>query len=122
MSRDDFLVAFAQWFAEHDQSHSAFLAEHGDEPVGMAWLTTVERVPGPGVWRRVAGNLQSVYVLPDARGRGTGAALVRAALDEAVARGFDYVSVHPSERSFSLYRRVGFTDTDGVLEADFRSR
>jgi hypothetical protein len=28
----------------------------------------------------------------------------------------DYVAVHPSERSFPLYRRLGFTDTDGVLE------
>jgi GNAT superfamily N-acetyltransferase len=86
----------------------------------MAWLARIDRVPGPGIWRRVAGTIQSVYVLPDRRGHGLGAALVNAALDTARDRGFDYVSVHPSEPSFSLYRRLGFAESGGVLELDLR--
>jgi GNAT superfamily N-acetyltransferase len=77
-------------------------------------------VPGPAAWTRLAGHLQSVYVLPEHRNAGVGAALVAAALDAARARGFDYVIVHPSERSFPLYRRAGFGPTGAVLRIDLR--
>jgi GNAT superfamily N-acetyltransferase len=122
MAQDEFRDAFVGWFGDHEQSHSAFVAELDDAGIGMAWLATVERVPGPGKWTRLAANLQSVYVLPAHRGHGVGAALVTAALEDATGRGFDYISVHPSERSFPLYRRLGFRETDGVLELDLRSR
>ncbi len=88
----------------------------------MAWLATIERVPGPATWTRLAGHLQSVYVLPDHRNRGIGAALVTAALEEATEREFDYVIVHPSERSLPFYRRLGFRETERVLEVDLRER
>lgn len=31
-----------------------------------------------------------------------------------------YLSVHPSQLSFPLYRRLGFTETGEVLELDLR--
>jgi GNAT superfamily N-acetyltransferase len=121
MSFPDFLLAFGRWMTDHGDTHQAFLAEVDRQPVGMAWLVRVERVPGPGVWTRLAGTVQSAYVLPEHRDRGLGAALVGALLDEAAARGFDYVSVHPSQRSFPFYRRLGFRDSGRVLEIDLRS-
>lgn len=117
-----FMTAFAAWAGEHAGSHVAFLARDGEVAVGMAWLVQVERIPGPGVWRRVAGHLQSVYVLPAHRREGVGRSLVAAVIDEARTRGFDYVSVHPSAMSVSLYRDTGFQENSGVLELDLRHR
>jgi GNAT superfamily N-acetyltransferase len=117
----EFTARFTDWFRSHRDSHLAFIAEAGDSAIGMAWLVLIDRVPGPGVWLRLAGHLQSVYILPARRGEGVGSALVTAVLEEAADRGVDYVSVHPSQRSFALYQRLGFRSNDGVLEADLRS-
>lgn len=102
--------------AEHRMSHLVWLAEADQIPVGMAWLAVVHRVPGPERWMRLSGTLQSVYVVPERRGSGNGELLVHAVVDRAHLLGLDYISVHPSERSFSLYRRLGFEESSGILE------
>ena len=121
MPRSEFDAAFRSWFLEHERTHVAFIALAERSAVGMAWLATIDRVPGPGVWTRLAGHLQSVYVRLEDRNQGIGAALVTEALKAAERRGFDYVIVHPSERSFPLYRRLGFCDTGAFLEHDVRA-
>jgi len=120
LAKGEFSVSFGNWFRSHWDSHVAFIAEAAESPVGMAWLALIDRVPGPGVWLRLAGHLQSVYVVPAHRDEGIGAALVTAALKEATDRGLDYVWVHPSKRSFPLYQRMGFAESKGVLEVDLR--
>jgi GNAT superfamily N-acetyltransferase len=60
-------------------------------------------------------------VAPARRGDGIGESLVNAAVDEARRGGLDYVSVHPSERSVPLYRRVGFRGNARTLEIDLRT-
>ena len=116
LSADEFVDAFADWMSEHSASHLAWIAEAEEAPVGMAWLAVIHRIPGPGQWLRLSGNLQSVYVVPERRGSGAGERLVRAVVDRARGLGLEYISVHPSERSFSLYRRLGFEESSGVLE------
>ncbi len=118
-STADFTAAFAGWAADHRDTHLPFVAHCGEEAIGMTWLAIITRVPGPGIWRRVSGLLQSVYVVPEHRNAGVGARLVTATLDAARDRGLDYVIVHPSERSFPLYRRLGFAESGGVLERRF---
>jgi GNAT superfamily N-acetyltransferase len=115
-SAEDFAAAFAEWFDAHAETHLPFLAVRGTEPVGMAWLAVVTRVPGPQIWQRLSGFLQSVYVVPEHRDSGIGARLVTAAIDAARSRGLDYIIVHPSERSFPVYRRAGFAESAGLLE------
>ena len=119
LERAPFVAAFARWTSDHAGSHLAWLAEDDGYPIGMAWLAIVERIPGPGEWLRLSGNLQSVYVVPERRGGGAGRLLIDAAVRAAKARNLEYLTVHPSERSFPLYRRVGFTDYPGVLELRF---
>ena len=82
----------------------------------MAWLGILVRIPGPERFDREPGMIQSVYVRPDARGQGIGAALVEAAIATARERGLDYLGVHPSERSYPVYERAGFARTSSVLE------
>lgn len=122
MERDEFTEVFAAWMSEHARSHTAWIAEIAGSPTGMAWLARVERVPGPWRWARTSGNLQSVYVVPEHRGIGTGQLLVAAALDFARAAGMQYVTVHPSEKSFPLYRRAGFSESTGLLELRWDER
>ncbi|HWW54988.1 MAG TPA: GNAT family N-acetyltransferase, partial [Acidimicrobiales bacterium] len=122
MAREEFTTAFERWFGDHRDTHVAFLAEADGAAVGMAWLALIDRVPGPAVWHRLAGSLQSVFVEPSHRDRGLGAALTAAVIDEGVARRLDYLIVHPSQRSFPLYRRLGFRESGGVLELDLRDR
>lgn len=122
-SFETFAAAFAAWMSEHERSHVALLAGDTEgEAVGMAWLAVVHRVPGPQIWHRLAGNLQSVYVRPQWRNRGIGELLVAAVIEQARTLGLDYLSVHPSERSFPLYRRAGFAPSSGVLELRLRGR
>jgi GNAT superfamily N-acetyltransferase len=115
-SQPQFRAAFRRWAALHSGSHTPFVAMEAAHTVGMAWLALIERVPTPHRWRRLGAALQSVYVVPSLRNSGLGASLVAAALDHARATGVDYVIVHPSERSFPFYRRLGFSGSGQHLE------
>ena len=113
---EKFCSRFARWWEEHEHSHRAFLAELDGTAAGTMWLAVVDRGPGPGVWDRRAGQVQNAYVLPEHRGLGVGTALLAVLRAEATTLGLDYLSVHPSERSYDFYRRGGFTETVRVLE------
>jgi len=112
--RDD----FATWMADHEQTHVPYIVEAGGSAVGMAWLAVVERIPGPELWTRLSGILQSVYVLAEHRNGGLGDLLIRHVIDGAAAKGLDYLSVHPSPRSFPFYRRLGFRGSGRLLFLD----
>lgn len=111
-----FATALAEWMTAHASTHVPFLAVRHHRAIGMAWLAVVDRVPGPGQMTRRSAYVQSTYVVPPERESGIGTLLLRCLLDHAQELGLDYVAVHPSERSFPFYRRLGFTDTDRVLE------
>jgi N-acetylglutamate synthase-like GNAT family acetyltransferase len=63
--------------------------------------------------------LQSVYVTPASRNAGVGTHLVQFVIDEAKGMSLDYLIVHPSERSFEFYRRLGFRGAEKALELRF---
>ena len=106
--RADYLPFFADWLAEHQASHLPFLAEEGEQPVGMAWLMVAERVPTPRRRSRRSGDVQSVYVVPELRNRGVGAVLLEGVLAEARRLDLEHVTVHSSDRAVPFYQRVGF--------------
>ena len=110
-----FVAAFVAWTERTAGAHTAFLARRADVPVGMGWLAVVERVPDVDRPVRRSGLVQSVFVLPAQRDRGLGEVLVTALLDHARRQDLDYVEVHPSERSFPFYRRLGFENGGGTL-------
>lgn len=102
------LPAYAHWVASHSETHLPFVAEIGGRVVGAAWLLVAERVPGNGAMDRRYGDIQSVMVREEHRGRGIGAALMAAILDEARARGLLHVTVHSGRRAVEFYLRNGF--------------
>jgi GNAT superfamily N-acetyltransferase len=113
---------FADWMVEHGATHVPFLAELQGVPIGMAWLVVVDRVPGPQYFIRRSAYIQSFYVIASERSCGIGTLLMASVLEHAKDLGLDYIAVHPSERSFSLYGRLGFLESDHVLELPLRVR
>lgn len=94
----------------------AWLALDGDEAIGMGFLHVMEKVPNPVPEPEQLGYVASLYVRPDRRGAGVGAALLDAALDECRTRGLDTIVLWPSARSRSLYERRGFRSPGLVME------
>ena len=103
---DRFRLDFRDWMTEHGDTHVPFIVDTEGVTVGMAWLAIIERIPGPEIWTRLSGAVQSVYVLPEIRNDGLGGLLLGALIQGARARNLDYLSVHPSPRSFPFYRRL----------------
>ncbi|QCR44781.1 hypothetical protein C1N91_15800 [Curtobacterium sp. SGAir0471] len=94
------------------------LAVEGDVPVGMA-----SGVPDPD--DPALAEVISMWIAPDARGRGTVALLVDAIAESLVAQGVERLelSVMPDNgRARRAYERIGFTatDTPGGLLPDGR--
>jgi GNAT superfamily N-acetyltransferase len=114
---DEFAVEFGQWWAARDDSHVAYVARL-DQPdlVGMAWVALVPRVPRPGVMSRMSADIQSVFVIPDARGRGIGSALVKAASEHALGAGALRVTVHSGRKAVPVYERLGFGSSRQLLQ------
>ena len=110
-----FAVDLAAWWEEHAGSHIAFVAREAGEAVGMAWLALVPRVPRPGTTARRSGDVQSVFVLPECRGRGIGTALVRAVTEHALTSAAR-VTVQSGERAVPVYERLGFASSRQLLQ------
>lgn len=104
---DAALAAAAAGLLERPQRGQFLLAVEGEAAVGFAalsYLWTLER-GGRAAW------LDEVYVRPERRGAGIGAALVAAALATAAASGaraLDLEVEDGHERAAALYQRLGF--------------
>jgi GNAT superfamily N-acetyltransferase len=118
LSQAEFEGAFRLWWGSREESHVAYIAERDGDAVGMAWLAVFDRIPQPRDVERLAGNVQSVFVLEAFRNHGIGGALVEAVIAHARARGAGYLIVHPSQRAYPLYERLGFTATKQLLHMD----
>lgn len=114
-----FTAALRAWAEDHASTHVPFVAVVDGAVVGMAWQAIVERIPGPEVWTRRSGMVQSVYVDPAVRDRGIGTELVAALVDAARAAELSYLAVHPTERAMPFYRRLGFAEYERALELRF---
>lgn len=100
--------------ARADAHFAGFVARDRDRPVGAACCHLVARVfPAfrVGDAGRI-GYVWGVYVDPDQRGRGIGAALVRACVAHLEQRGCSRALLHAGDRSRPLYARLGFVATD----------
>ena len=118
MSRDDYTTAVVAWAAAHHDTHVGFVAERGGELVGMTWIAFSARFPTPQSADRWTADLQSVYVVPEARGIGVGSALLRAALDVAAARGAARTVVHSSDSAIPVYEHLGFASSPQLMDRD----
>jgi GNAT superfamily N-acetyltransferase/catechol 2,3-dioxygenase-like lactoylglutathione lyase family enzyme len=119
MTEAEFGDRFPTWLADHRSSHPGWLAHVDGLAVGVGFLAIVDRIPGPDRWDRRSGFIQALYVAPEARGSGTGRAIIDAIAAWSADAGLQYLLVNPSERSEPLYRRAGFTGIDPPLRLRF---
>jgi len=118
-SVDSFAVDLDAWWTDHYDSHLAFIARLAEsEVVGMAWLALVPRVPRPGVTTRRSADIQSVFVVPEQRGRRIGSALVQTASDHAFRLGASHVTVHSGRKAVPVYERLGFASSRQLLQKE----
>jgi GNAT superfamily N-acetyltransferase len=116
-SVDGFAAELARWWSAHQESHLAFVARLvRPEIVGMAWVAIVPRVPRPGATSRLSADIQSVFVVPEHRGRGIGSALVEAASEYAARFGALRVTVHSGRKAVPVYERLGFESSRQLLQ------
>lgn len=73
------------------------------------------RMPAPtydsGGW----GYVSLLYVVPEHRGHGLGARLLRAVERDAIELGFSKVLLNPTEKAVPLYQRCGYQPADSYL-------
>jgi ribosomal protein S18 acetylase RimI-like enzyme len=84
----------------------------GSGPDGLAILRFRLAITTPGLECYLA----ELYVAPARRGQGLGRALMNAAIDEARARGADYMDLGTSEDDVAaraLYESLGFVNREG---------
>jgi GNAT superfamily N-acetyltransferase len=118
-SVESFAVDLAAWWTDHDESHVAFVARRTEsEVVGMAWLALVPRPPRPGATTRRSADIQSVFVVPEQRGKRIGSALVQAASEHALRLGAARVTVHSGRKAVPVYERLGFASSRQLLQRE----
>ena len=108
--RESFVDYFTTWTVDHLATHLPFLAEVDGRPAGMAWLVLSTRTPSPMHMDRRAGDVQSVYIVPELRGQGVGAELMGALLQHARDLELVYLTVHSAAHATGFYAKLGFVD------------
>lgn len=93
---------------------------------GARWRHCLQYVPadlreGPAARPAWAEDelLTNVYTVPELRGSGIGADLLRRVIASAEEHGCKMVVVWPSHESVAFYRRLGFTADDEMLALEF---
>ena len=112
----EFAAFLSDWMTAHRDDILCKIAVLDGRLIGMAWLALYERVPNPDDRNRRTGDLQSVFVLPEHRGRGIGTQLVSAVCRAADELGIRSVTVWSSAAASALYSRLGFARRDLLLE------
>jgi GNAT superfamily N-acetyltransferase len=128
--RDAFVRHFVTWAQQNASSHRCMVLVNSDVGgdiggvlggdlgiIGMAWLAVVHRVPTPHALHRASGDLQCVYVVPEARDAGLGGRLITETLARAKDLGLERVTVHSSPRAVGAYARHGFENSPRLLQA-----
>ncbi|MCT9077256.1 GNAT family N-acetyltransferase [Streptomyces fulvoviolaceus] len=117
VQRDEFVRHFVAWAKENASSHRCMVLVRDTTIIGMAWLAVLHRVPAPHALNRASGDLQCVYVIPEARDTGLGGRLIEATLAAAHELGLERVTVHSSPRAIPAYARHGFEPSTRLLHA-----
>lgn len=89
-----------------------FVVQDGDHIIGCAGVAPLDNYEGNVC------ELQKMYFLEEARGRGIGSEMMKTCLDKARAYGFEqcYLETMPyMEAAQKLYQRTGFKYIDGPM-------
>ncbi len=91
-----------------DPNHELWIVELGNAPVASFHLSYLPGVSRKGAWR---GQIESVRVMPELRGKGVGEAMMRWAIARCEERGCGVVQLTSDMRrpaAHRFYERLGF--------------
>ncbi|MEU6145158.1 GNAT family N-acetyltransferase [Streptomyces sp. NPDC047081] len=117
VERADFISHFTTWAQQNSSSHRCLVLVRDTTVIGMAWLAILPRVPSPRALHRASGDVQCVYVIPEARNTGLGGHLMDEILSSAHSLGLERVTVHSSPRAIPAYARHGFKPSPRLLQS-----
>ncbi|MCI3276396.1 GNAT family N-acetyltransferase [Streptomyces cylindrosporus] len=120
INRTDFTTHFVTWAEQNTSTHRCLVLTRDTTTtpiIGMAWLAILPRVPSPRALHRMSGDLQCVYVIPEARNTGLGGHLMDEILATARSLGLERVTVHSSPRAVPAYVRHGFEPSPRLLQS-----
>ena len=108
----------ADWLAADGERRSTWLAELGDEAVGMASMLEYRRMPRADRPDSRWGYVSNMFVREDHRNRGIGSALLAAVVAAADERGYARLVLSPTAPAVPFYRRAGFIVPDEAAGDD----
>ena len=112
----EYMTSFRAWFQQEGATRWWWLAQdEGGSATGMVNVKLFLRMPSPASAPTRWGYLANLFVLPSARGNGIGSDLVRAAVARARVEGLARLVLSPSDRSVTLYGRLGFRSAHELL-------
>lgn len=91
-----------------DPHHELWIVEHGGQPIASFHLSYLPGVSRRGAWR---GQVESVRVTPEARGKGVGATMMRWAIARCEEKGCAVVQLTSDltrKDAHRFYKRLGF--------------
>jgi GNAT superfamily N-acetyltransferase len=94
----------------------AWVAESNGQIIGNVYLQLVPKIPRAGRFGYHWGYVSNVYMIPERRGAGIGAALMAEVQAWALREQLEFLVLWPSERSVPFYERAGFAlDQDALI-------
>lgn len=113
---DDFLVANRAFIERtHGRSFHTWVAEDGDECVGVVSLVVSDAPPRPEELRDRDGYIINMHVEPTHRSRGIGRLLVDACMAGCQEMGVRRISLYATDDGRPLYESIGFADEPGWM-------
>ena len=114
---DAFQEPFAAYLAEAVASGLIiWVVESADRLLGNIYVQLVRKLPRPDRFGRHWGYVTNVYIIPEMRDSGIGAALMARVQQWASDEHLEFLILWPSERSIPFYQRTGFVlDQDALV-------
>jgi GNAT superfamily N-acetyltransferase len=114
---DTFDAAFRAWWEAERATRTFFVVDLDEVAIAMANVKRYDRMPVPGRSSGHWGYVGNVFVVPEHRNHGVGAALMHALEEWAWSAGMAHLRLAPAPLSATFYVRLGYV-AGSVVELD----
>lgn len=93
-----------------------FLVEEGDKVIGGCGISTFRLPPKSSQPKGIYAYMSNMYIEPEFRRKGIGRLLVDYLTDFCKQNKIGLLLLHASEKGFLLYKTLGFTSPENLME------
>ena len=101
--------------AINDGSFISWVMENDGEIIATSGICFYSLPPNFSNQTGRTAYITNMYTKPEYRRKGIAADLLNMVIDEAKSRGYRVIRLHSSEYGKSIYKKAGFTDSDGYM-------